>query len=350
MANTSPTLAQLLAALEGAGRPGEVLTGADGTRILVLPHGGRILGLFPPGSEDNLLWTNPALATPATATALFTGADWCNSGGDRTWLAPEASFFLPKFPDTSVYFQPRQLDPGAYRCTRSGDGAHLVNDLTIESARTREQLALRIAKTVTPAPGPLADAELSGIVSAGYNLHSSLELLRGPSRSSVGLWQLLQLPHGGQMLIPTYSRGAARVFFGQVPNGHLVAEERAVRYTMNSPGEHKIGVKAAALTGRAGYVYGAGPERVLVVRNFFVNPAGAYVDVPWTDEADVGYAFQACNVSNAALGSFSELEYHVPAIGGRTGLTECADVSQVWAFRGPGERVEHLARLLLGAA
>ncbi len=52
------------------------------------------------------------------------------------------------------------------------------------------------------------------------------------------------------------------------------------------------------------------------------------------DPADLGYSTQACNV-NSRLGQFSELEYHIPAIGGRTGRLHCDDAAQVWAFRKP---------------
>ena len=93
-----------------------------------------------------------------------------------------------------------------------------------------------------------------------------------------------------------------------------------------------------AVTGRVGYRYPARDGRwALVIRNFVVNPSGTYVDVPWDDPADLGYAFQACNV-NSSLGSFSELEYHVPAIGPATGVLGSEDTSQVWAFRAPGNR------------
>ena len=51
-----------------------------------------------------------------------------------------------------------------------------------------------------------------------------------------------------------------------------------------------------------------------MIRNFLVNPSGAYVDVPWDGPAELGDAVQACNIKSS-LGSFSELEYHVPAIG-----------------------------------
>ena len=56
-----------------------------------------MLGLFAPGSEENFYWTNPALRS-VEARAFYAGDDWHNSGGDRTWLAPEVDVFLPDFP------------------------------------------------------------------------------------------------------------------------------------------------------------------------------------------------------------------------------------------------------------
>jgi hypothetical protein len=87
-------------------------------------------------------------------------------------------------------------------------------------------------------------------------------------------------------------------------------------------------------------------DTTLIVRNFVVNPSGEYVDVPWRDPDDLGYSTQACNV-NSALGAFSELEYHIPAIGGKTGRARCDDAAQVWAFCGPEEAIRAVAHCLL---
>jgi hypothetical protein len=68
--------------------------------------------------------------------------------------------------------------------------------------------------------------------------------------------------------------------------------------------------------------------------------------VPWTEPEDRGYSTQACSV-NSRWGMFSEMEYHVPAIGGATGLRQIEDRSQLWAFRGLREDIEKIARALL---
>jgi hypothetical protein len=101
------------------------------------------------------------------------------------------------------------------------------------------------------------------------------------------------------------------------------------------------------VAGRIGYLYPTRDDRwALIVRNVFPNPSGLYVDVPWDDLNDFGYAIQACNV-NGALGSFGELEYHVPAVGPGTGRTHCEDVAQVWAFRGCREAIQSVVKGLL---
>jgi len=107
-------------------------------------------------------------------------------------------------------------------------------------------------------------------------------------------------------------------------------------------------VRALATTGRICYVYPTGDRHALIVRNFSVNPSGEYSDVPWTEPEDKGYSTQACSV-NSRWGMFSELEYHVPAIGGGTGLSQIEDRSQLWAFRGQRCDIVKIARALLAA-
>jgi hypothetical protein len=117
---------------------------------------------------------------------------------------------------------------------------------------------------------------------------------------------------------------------------------------MRAAGEHKLGIRATAVTGRAGYLHSHGSEASLVIRNFMVNPSGEYVDVPWTETDNFGFAVQACNV-NSNLGAFSELEYHVPAIGSPEGSSRSEDQSQLWASRGPEPAVKSVARRLLSS-
>ena len=165
----------------------------------------------------------------------------------------------------------------------------------------------------------------------------------------MGLWNLLQLPHGGDLLIPTHGRTQPRIYFGTIAHDDLIVGDHLVRYRMRAPGEQKIGIRAVAATGRLAYRHRTEDGQwELVIRNVFVNPSGAYVDVPWDGPAELGDALQACNV-NSGLGRFSELEYHVPAIGPATGRSIVEDASQVWAYRGTREQIDEVTGALVTA-
>jgi len=342
----------LLEVLRAVGKPARVFTNPDGTQLVLLPYGGRVLGLYAPGSEENFYWTHGALGAAETARAFYASSDWHNSGGDRTWLAPEVDLFFPDFPNRDRYFQQRALDPGDYRVVEKNGSFKLVNRLTVSLSRAKEDVTLRITKTFGPAPNPMRHErglDLSDLKYAGYTQSTALELV-GRSRkvpARIGLWNLVQMPHGGDLLIPTYARTAPLRVFGEIPDEDLLISERLVRYRMRQQGEHKISLRAVATCGRVGYVYAGASDWCLIVRNFHVNPSGEYVDVPWNDTEDFGYSTQACNV-NSGLGQFSELEYHIPAIGRGTGRTRCDDEAQVWAYRGSRSQIERVCRLLVG--
>jgi hypothetical protein len=347
-------LKELLQTLKAVGKETELYETADGTRLLLLPYGGRILGMFAPGSDENFLWTNTTLDTVESARAFYASDDWQNSGGDRTWLAPEVDFFFPKFPniDISGYWQPRGLDPGKYEVVKTNGTLQLVNRLRIEGFRSQKSAELEIRKSVGPALNPLRYEKLAtgAVQYAGHTLSTGLKIVGGRTDEAplLGLWSLTQMPHQGELFIPTYSKSTPRIYFGleNTPADELTASDQMIRFKMRAQGEHKIGVRAVATTGRVGYLYSTGEQRALIVRNFSVNPSGEYADVPWTEPADRGYSTQACSV-NSRWGMFSELEYHVPAIGGETGLAEIEDKSQLWAFRGAAEDINKIARTLL---
>lgn len=339
---------KLVANLASAEKTTETWSSPDGSTALVLPYGGRILGLFAPESEQNFFWTHPALDAAETARDFYKSAQWHNSGGDRTWLAPEVDFFFPNFPKLDPYWQPREFDPGNHQLTQSNGGMVLTNRFSYKLSRSQQTVDLEVSKRLTPAANPLRNSA-ERLSYAGYTLHTRLAFADGTASSAqVGLWSLLQLPHCGEMFFPTFSQATVTTLFGDIGAADLSIGPKMVRYSMRARGEHKLGLQARAVIGRAGYLHGGGDDWCLVVRNFSVNPSGDYVDVPWTEPASAGFAIEACNV-NSHLGSFSELEYHVPAIGGPGGERACEDASQVWAFRGRKEDILEAARMLISS-
>jgi hypothetical protein len=73
-------LQDLIKTLNAVGKSPELYQTDDGTRLLILPYGGRILGVFAPGSEENFLWTNSVLNSVESARAYYASDDWQNSG------------------------------------------------------------------------------------------------------------------------------------------------------------------------------------------------------------------------------------------------------------------------------
>jgi hypothetical protein len=341
---------KLVDSLTVAGKTTEIWNSSDGSVVLVLPYGGRILGLFAPESAENFLWTHPELDHAETAQLFYKSNEWHNSGGDRTWLSPEVDFFLPKFPQLDVYVQPREFDPGQYQLTREDGTLALNNRFSSRLSRSGATVKMEITKRLSGAQNPLrsGDSALDDEFEyAGYTLRTRLAFTSGRCEpAAVGLWSLIQFRHGGELLIPTFSKPRIKTYFGKVSDEDLKTTERLIRYHMHAAGEHKIGVEAPFVTGRVGYLRRMADRSSLIIRNFSVNPSGEYIDVPWGDTACPGAAVEACNV-DSKLGSFSELEYHVPAIGGSTGKWCSEDESQVWAFRGPEETIVRVARLLL---
>ncbi|MHB1000659.1 MAG: hypothetical protein ACYC27_15570 [Armatimonadota bacterium] len=334
----------------------------DGTRLVLLPYGGRILGMYSPVSDENFFWTNPVLCDPQSGKAMYKSDGWHNSGGERTWLSPELDIFYPNYPDTSVHCPPVELDACEYDVSINPLRIQMSSFMTVRLARSGNTVQFSLSKAVSPAFNPLrrerSHQDLACRVEyAGCTQNTSLEFTlatlqmlledRSDMPTRVALWNLIQMPHGGEVLVPTYHKTEPRVLFGEIPAGDLLSDGNLVRYKIRASGEQKIAVRAVATTGRAGYLYPASDGRwSLVIRNFFVNPSGEYVDVPKDDPEDMGYSFNAVNV-DSTLGKFCELEYHTPAVGQGTWCNSYHDISQIWAFRGSYEDMQSVARILL---
>ena len=347
----------LLANLTLAGKPPVLLAFPDGTRLLVLPFGGRLLGLFPPGSDENFLWTNPALATPESAAAWLRREGWPNPGGDRTWLAPEIDLFIGDLArPMESYVVPPALDPGCWTVV-PGAGAELclTNSAHAWLQRSRRKIGVDVSRSIRPATNPLRDTPLAhrGLQYAGYTLITTLELEPvADAGIRLGIWNLLQLPSPGTMLIPTRAPARPHVVFGALAADELTVTPSLVRWNMAPPGgDAKIRLKPQPLTGLVGYRRASDTPGMqdLVVRFFSVGNERDYVDALWESPHEAGWAFQACCVRSGAE-CFNELEYHAPAVAARSGEAVIRDESRVWSFRGPKEAVAMAARQLLGNA
>lgn len=310
-----------------------------------------MLGLFMPGTDENVLWTNPALATAESATAYFARCGWPNPGGDRTWLAPEIELFIGDVKQAvKTYAVQPALDPGHWILeSATAAGVSLVNETRVRLHRQNRDVGVRLAKTYSVAPNPLED--VIGLQYAGYTLATTLEVESQPGvPTRLGIWNLLQLPQPGTMWIPTRAPARPHVVFGALAADELTVTPGLVRWNMAPSGEDaKISLKPPPLMGRVGYSRASDTPGMhdLVVREFLVGAERDYVDALWAPPHEAGWAFQACCVRNGAE-CFNELEYHAPAVTARSGEAVIRDESRVWAFRGPEESVAMAARQLLG--
>src|SRR5215210_3556037 len=99
--------ASLAAALTNAACPLGKLSVPGQGAVLVMPNGGRVIGLFTGENSANMLWANSALYEPESARALLATEHW-GLGGDRTWLSPEIDLHLGDLADPwGTYAVPR---------------------------------------------------------------------------------------------------------------------------------------------------------------------------------------------------------------------------------------------------
>jgi hypothetical protein len=344
---------RLVARLAAAGRSMELLSDESGSALAVLPYGGRLLGAFAPAAGANFLWTNPMLESSESARRLLDSGTWANSGGERCWIAPEADFFLPDYPATSSYFQPRGLDPGDYSATRDEKFIRLRNRLELHSFRTGEDLELLIAKEYALLPlDDRAALAAEGISAVAYRAILELELLSPAPETPVGLWSLLQLPPGGTMLAATRGRAKPVAYFGSVAEEELHIDDATFRWNTQGVHDRKLGIAPNELRGRIGYAYESEGSSCLVVRDIEVDPRGLYIDAPYPKKtstaAEQPCAAEFCAVDDPALGSFRELEYHSPAIGGKNSLSRISSESLVRCYRGRREGIRCLESALFG--
>jgi hypothetical protein len=322
---------------------------SDGTTILVMPYGGRVIGFCSDRNRKNLFWTHPALQTVADAKSFYAQPQWHNTGGDRTWLAPEVDIFFPNFPDLNIYTQPKQIDPGNFKITQTKTGVSLSNKLSVKLSRSQKVIDLVMTKQFGVASNPVP---LDGVEYAGFTSTTMLEIINSDKDNcgTVGLWHLMQLPCDGQMIVSTYKKAEPVIVFGEVPECDLSISANQCEYNVTREGSCKFSLDAVDITGRAGYAYGDDKLQTLIIRYFFVNPSGMYIDVPFDDTQRMGLAFQACKINDKQWGSFCELEYHVPAIGSGTGKSECVDMCQTWAFRGAPAKIQKIKNILLASS
>lgn len=326
------------------------IPGTEGGSILVIDAGARVLRLVGKSGRD-FLWLNRSLFDDS---ARFLNANWLNFGGDRTWIAPERSIHISDLRDPwGTYAVPKAFDPGSYNLQQYGNAVMLASRFRLTNHVLQVLSELSIEKTVTPVANPFrhsSDAELSSAEYIGYEQATTIKLhSESVPGLQFGLWHLAQVEAPGEILVPITNSEPPHVYFGSADADNTKIEPGLIRFGVNGT-QQKVGIKTDATFGRVGFIREDGEGLwSLLVRNFFVNPSGEYVDVPWDDPNNRGYAVQ-CYCDDGNLGNFGELEYHTTGIGDGTGTNTCTDISQLWAFRAERPIIERIANRLLAVS
>jgi len=328
-----------VATLEELGKPSQRLG-----KVYVQPFGGRVMGLYPQEGL-NALWVNPALDTVVSSRAMLTGGGWANLGGDRSWISPEFDLFVSDASSPwETYKVPAELDPADYRVvSQCADTVELETGVNVDFYRSggKGELSLRKRVTELNDPGVTLPAD---VFAAGYELTCSLSVTGTlPLSARPAIWNLLQVPGGGEIIVPVKGASAPVAFFGK--QRWRQDGQRLVASVPAAPDSYKFGVLADDCRGLMLYLNRAAPQPFMILRRFSVGSQEQYFDVPFTDPQRTGIV-QQVYVDNGAFGGFGEMEHHSPAIiPGRT--SKVTDTCTTWAFAGPVEALRELAEKLL---
>ncbi|MDX2140180.1 MAG: DUF6786 family protein [Chloroflexota bacterium] len=347
------TQTQLRATLDGAGQRYQFMALADGFSLIVTQRGGRIFSFLPDGAP--LCWINPVLTTAESFRAAVAEGVW-NLGGERIWIAPEVQYNSSdrsRFLETLLF--PPQMDPAQYTFDADTTSARLKADMTLQAYNLASgSTTLTVEHHIrTGLPNPLRalkafDPLMRGVAYAGFM--RSVHLATAPTDPLHSeSWCLMQLNPGGTMIIPaTVADAEVSTYFGDPAPDSLTVSDGAYRLALTGRREYKTGYKAAALTGRLGYLNVLADGRgYLIIRNYFNNPSAIYAEEPPGLPGVNGHSVHAYN-GGGDFGQMGELEVTGQTIGGVSGRASSTDDFVLWVFSGAREQLQAIGRVLLG--
>jgi hypothetical protein len=314
--------------------------------VIVSQYGCRVLGVFPSGEAENLLWLPPELESIDSATELKKSGSW-KLGGERLWLSPEIElhFSDPNQPSGDNYAVPQSTDPGCWN--GRGDttnGLSLTNRGKAINHLSKSEFGFTIERSVTIDVPPESTRDVASI---GYQVETKLMIEPGDRPDAVyGLWNVAMVPAGGTMLIPTHPQPELVDYF-QTDIGAFCSQWPAhVAFPMTGSAFHKLGLIAGDVRGTMGYLRPLpNGQANLIVRQVSVDPQGVYCDYPGHDRNRRDVAFQFYN-DDGMMGPYGEFECHAPAATAKTGF-RASDHLRTWAFTGPEQRMREIAMELL---
>jgi hypothetical protein len=228
------------------------------SELIVAPGRGRVLQAIVNGTTA--FWNSPG------------GHETWNVGGDRLWLAPEASWFwnIVDAPDFDHYVIPRALDPGRWKNLRLDPRSCEVGQrVQLRHQRSRASFAANVRRLFSIVELAPDDRRIDAIA---YQTEDSLDLINGEVGQVVGLWSIVQLPIGGTVHIATSDRAHLRTCFGEIPDEVRRSSGRRIQVDLGGRTTFKVGLVPANVTGRWAYVRH--------VDDWFLSSPGASVRNP----------------------------------------------------------------------
>jgi len=334
---------------------------AGSGRLLVTEHGGRVLACAMPGVEGNLFYHPPFMEDAESRQPI--------AGGDRLWIAPEVGWFWPSLdearrdPKTTAH-TPGSIDPGYFGITDQAQGYVLMdNRVDVTDCRDGKSLALYATRAVRviDAPAGLPD----GVACSSFAITNSLSFADDTSDAGAvaGCWDILQVPVTGTLICPTTRDVEPTSYYEPFGDRHVVVDQASanggrVRFLIDGDRRIKMGLPAAATTGRMGYYRDLGEGNAsLIVRVFAPLPGEPYCDIP-RDAPDNqrlgGDALQAYNDDGDAFpgppdSTFGEMEYHDPALVAGQAPAARTGACVTHVLVGPHNNIKHAGWELIGA-
>ncbi len=268
--------------------------------LIVTRCGGRVFGPFVDGA-DALGWCP---APDAFAAALAAG-DW-NIGGERVWLAPEASFnFTDAARIVETYRVDPALDPGAWHLERAGAAIRFGLQAEIALADGSGRIAVEIVRTLAPRP---AHVLIGGVREFGYRQRIVVEQRAGPPLPLVP-WLIRQVAPVGTAFLDARNGARGEPVFGAPPAAAIAPQDGWWRVPFHGPGFMKTCYRRASLrNGAIGLMAEATVNTALLCRPVLAD-AERY---PETHPRAPGSAGQCAALfyDDGRFGAYGEIELY----------------------------------------
>jgi len=351
--NNFITRQQLIERLEENRINYHILPLQDGISVIVTEYGGRIFGPYFGDNSPSIYWTNKAFKDRTMFKEFLKSGDW-NLGGERIWIAPEIQYYVPDPGDFfGSYSLSRQVDPGNYTLNASKEKCVLGMEMELNTYNIASGCkALRIDRTIQIAENPLrfSNSYIELMKDVKYCGYEQIIFLSEPVHDDIvsESWDIVQLNPGGQLYIPMSPLAEVTEYYEPTDSNVRKRDDHFLRLQITGNRRYKIGVKAAGVYERMGYVNQLDEGNYyLLVRNFFNNPSSVYAEEPHEQPGVKGHSVHVFN-DKGNLGGFGEMECNGQTIGGETGREKSLDQNLLWLFTGPYSQVKKIALMLLG--